>query len=434
MYGSIVRKIIAGVAIAVCVIVIALIGQIVEFNDASSIMVIQYPTGKVNVYTSAGPQWQWFGKVSKYDKSFQFWFSAKDDQGSEKDDAIRCRFNDGGHANISGSCRITMPMDTAAITMIYENYVTKERLAHELVKPQLQKAVYFSGPLMSSKESAGPKRTLLSEYISDQATKGVFATSTKDTKEADPITGEIKTIMVVQIDRDAKTGQPLIQEVSPFARFKIGLDAMSLNSIDYDQDVEKQISQQQQLTMQIQTAVAQAKTAEQQALTAQKEGEANAAKAKWEQEVVKAKAVVLAEQEKAVTLTNAERDRQAAVIAAEQRLKVAELDRQASEQAKQQAILLGEGKAQAARLEMDANGALVPKLEAWVQAQKAYADALSKYHGNLVPQIVMGGTGSPSGTSSATDFMNMLMMNQAKQLELNMTMQGGNGAPPAPKK
>lgn len=41
------------------------------------------------------------------------------------------------------------------------------------------------------------------------------------------------------------------------------------------------ISQQQAATMQIQTALANAKKAEQDAITAQKQGEADAAKAKW---------------------------------------------------------------------------------------------------------------------------------------------------------
>ena len=427
MDESIIRKVLGLFAIVAGIVVLVLIGQLVVFNHASESIVIQYPNGVVRCETEPGPYMRLFGHVERYPKSFQFWFSEQADQGISSDDSILCRFNDGGHANISGSARIVMPTDKEHLKAIFSNYVTQERLQHELVKPCMQKAVYFAGPLMSSKESAGVKRTLLSQYIEDQAQLGVYSTKTTDVKEPDAITGELKTVQVVEIVKDAK-GMATRQEPSALDKFGISLTAMSLNKIRYDDTVEKQIQQQQGLTMQIQTAVAQAKTAEQQALTAEKEGQAAAAKQKWSVEVVKAGAIVAAEQEREVTIINAQKNYSNEVILAMQKLRVAELNKQAAEQDKQATILAGEGKAQAATLEMAANGALRPKLDAWVEAQKAYANALAQYRGNIVPQFVMGGGGTGgASTGTATDFMQLLMANQAKQLAIDMNMQGGGG-------
>src|SRR6187402_3032671 len=58
--------------------------------------------------------------------------------------------------------------------------------------------------------------------------------------------------------------------------------------------------------MQVQTAIANSKKAEQDAITTELQGKAAAAKAKWEQEVIKAQAITQAQQEKEVAALNAE--------------------------------------------------------------------------------------------------------------------------------
>jgi hypothetical protein len=75
---------------------------------------------------------------------------------------------------------------------------------------------------------------------------------------------------------------------------------LSLNAIDYDEAVENQIKVQQQAYMQVQTAIANSKKAEQDAITTELQGKASAAAAKWEQEVIKAQAITKAQQEKEV--------------------------------------------------------------------------------------------------------------------------------------
>lgn len=121
-----------------------------------------------------------------------------------------------------------------------------------------------------------------------------------------------KTVTVVKIVQD-KNGMPLRQEVSSVKIYGVSLQGLALNSIDYDSEVENQIKVQQQAYMQVQTAIANSKKAEQDAITTELQGKAAAAKAKWEQEVIKAQAITQAQQEKEVAALEA----QTAILAAQ---------------------------------------------------------------------------------------------------------------------
>ena len=153
--------------------------------------------------------------------------------------------------------------------------------------------------------------------------------------------------------------------------------------------------------MDVQTSIASAKKAEQNAITVAKEGEANAARAKWGQEVIKAQKVTEAEQQK----------------------EVARLNKEAAGFKKQEQILLGQGEAERKKLVMNANGALDAKLEAYVQTQKIWAEALSKYGGNIVPSTVLGNSGYAGG-NAFNQFMEMITAKTAKDFSLDMSNEG----------
>ena len=160
---------------------------------------------------------------------------------------------------------------------------------------------------------------------------------------------------------------------------------------------------------------ADAKAAEQRALTAVKEGEADAAKAKWEQEVIKAKAVTKAEQEKAV-----------AELQAKKLLRVAELDAQAAGQEKTANKLRGDGEAYRKRVVMEADGALEAKIEAAKYIHQNYALALQNYNGDWVPQTVIGGSGDGEYANGGMDLINMLLVKTAKDLSLDLDTNVGS--------
>ena len=195
-----------------------------------------------------------------------------------------------------------LPLDPKAIKALHSNFGSQEAIEHELVKTVLQKAVFMSGPLMSSKESYAEKRNELINYIEDQASHGVYKTIQRDDKTIDVFANAEKVITVVEIQKDPKGGFARVEK-SPLQRYGVTLSNLSINGVDYDKAVEAQIKQQQQLVMQVQTAIANAKKSEQDALTSEQKGKADAAAAKWAQEVIKAKLVTEAQQRKEVALS-----------------------------------------------------------------------------------------------------------------------------------
>ena len=143
-------------------ILILFSGKMVENVDNSEIVIIQSVfTGKISIYTIPGPVFQGFGTATHYKKSNQFWFSNKKDEGKNnvnEDQSIKIRFNDGGHGTISGSVRWYMPSDDKATLKLHTDFGSQDAVEQQLIRQVVTKAVYMTGPLMSSKESSAEKR------------------------------------------------------------------------------------------------------------------------------------------------------------------------------------------------------------------------------------------------------------------------------------
>ncbi len=310
---SIKKVTLLALSVIALIILISYSGKMLEEVEAGEICVIQHPlSGELDIITTPGTYSQYLGKATHYKRRTQIWFSKQNTQGEVTDQSIKIRFNDGGHANISGSVSMELPLDTKSITALHTSFGSQEAIEHELVTTVIEKAVFMSGPLMSSKESYAEKRNELINYIEDQASHGVYKTTQKDEKTIDALTNAEKVITVVEISKDPKGGLARVEK-SPIQRYGVNLSNLSINGVEYDKSVEAQIKSQQGLVMQVQTSIANAKKSEQDALTAEQKGKADAAAAKWAQEVIKAKLVTEAQQQKEVAALQA----QAAILEAQ---------------------------------------------------------------------------------------------------------------------
>jgi hypothetical protein len=347
-----------GAALVALILAFILSFQVFEHLDAQEVMVVQAPiSGQLTWHITQGVKWQMFGKVTKYKKRTQFWFSASDDQGKKTDESIQVRFNDKGHANLSGSLAWEMPMDVEHLTQLHTKYGSQEAIEQQLIRTVVEKSVYMTGPLMSSQESAAERRNDLLQFIEDQVANGVYRTETVQVKQPDPLTGQERTVSIVRLVMRNNVVQR--SDESPLKLFGIKTFNPSINKITYDPTVEEQIKEQQKATMAVTTAIANAKKAEQDTITVTESGKADAAKAKWAQEVLKA----------------------TAVTAAQQQLEVATLEARAAEQSKRKAILEGEGEATKRQLIMNADGGLERKLDAIIKMNAQNADAIKGYQG-----------------------------------------------------
>jgi SPFH domain / Band 7 family len=388
------------------IVAVLIIGLIIFFTtvsgtyvnvNANEIVVKQaWVSGELSMWTDPGIKPLWWGKDTHYDRSRQFWFSSKTDQGTAENQAVTITFNDGGHAQLSGSVRYNLPLDEQSMLKLHKDFHSKEAIDQSLIRTVFEKAIYLSGQQMSSTESYQVRRNDLLYFIEDQAAHGVYKSSSKCDQQLDPVTKQNKTVCITSIEK-GPDGKPLRVEQSPLEVYHISLSNLSINELKYDKAVNDQIVAQQAAIAAVQTSAAQARQAEQNALTAEKNGEAAAAKAKWEQEVIKAKEVTQGEQRK----------------------EVARLAKEAAEYTKQEQTLLGEGEGARKKAAMMANGALEERLAAAVKMATAGFVELGKQR--LVPEIVMGGGSVPNGAAAMNDMIQLITLSALKQAGLAPT-------------
>ena len=388
------------VSIVALIIVVGLWGNLVQNVDADEIVIIQYLNGELAFHNTAGIKMQWLGKVTPYPKMSHL---------TTDEIPVNTRFNDGGSAGMALSLQWEMPLDEENLRRLHTTYGSADAVTRQLVETVVRKSGYTSGPLMSSTESYAEKRNELFNYVEDQIRNGVYVTVRREIKTPDPISGKEKTLTIAERVPDSSSpGGFQRVEDSPIAVNGIRVSNIAITKINYSKIVEDQIATQQRNKMDVEIAVAEAKKAEQRALTAEEEGRAEATKAKWDQEVIKATMVTEAEQK---------RD-------------VAALDKEAAEFTKQREILLGQGEAERKRLVLEADGALALKLATYEKVQNRWAAAFENYKGNIVPSVVMGGgeDGKMAG-DGLQQFMYLLSAKAAKDLSLDLTTQQGRKAP-----
>lgn len=371
---------------AIAVIFLSFIGKIGEDVPMEEIVVNQYPiTGKMVYWTEPGFKWQWFGKTTHYYKTQQLWFGSDSETSRQQGNPISVIFNDASDGMIFGSLRVKLPTDPKYISRIQTDYSGMDRLMNDLVRPTVTKVIYASGPLMSAFESYAEKKNDLIEYITDQLNNGVYKTAIKQTKTSDAITGEEKTIKIATLIPDSLSpGGYKRSESSPFAYYGLEIGQVAVSKIAYSDKVNKQIAQQQEANMLIQTSKAKSAAAAQEAIRAEEEGKALAMKAKWEQEQIKIVEVTKAEQEYEVARLSALR---------------------AKEEAKK---IAAEGEAKALANKLLVQAGLDPKTRAEIDKETAIgvAKALADSKVRWVPEVMIIG-----GKESSADPMNAVGLN-----------------------
>jgi regulator of protease activity HflC (stomatin/prohibitin superfamily) len=381
---------------------------------ADRIYVVQEPTGEMHVYDQPGWSNQHFGEeVGNYPKFEAINFDIPEDKRGElnyenawTDPAvsmygIKVVFNDNGTAMLFGSVPIEMPTDPETIKMIQEKHGGWESLRQQIIMKQLVSAVTQVGSLMTSREANSERRSDLIGYLEDMVKNGLYKTKVRSEREVDAITRDTVVVKyAVRIEDPNSPGGFMRQALSEITKYNIKVGTPAINRIVFSPAVQDQLTKQQEMTMAIATSKAEALVSQQNAKTSIAEAEAKLAKVSAEM--------------------NAEKEK--AVIQAQQRMEVAEKDMRAAEFGKRKAILEGEGEAEKKRLLMQADGALNPKLDAWLAAQTEWAHAWAQNKANIVPHYVSGGGGNGNTSSAINDFVTIMGINQARQLGLDLSI------------
>jgi len=387
------KKVLWGfVSIIALFVVLFVVGGVMEDCDKSKNYVCQYPiTGKYEVWTEGGAQFQWWGNVYEYSKTNQVEFTGveKNDEGyvaAGSNPGAAVTFNDRGRGFIIGSLRVVLPRDFNHMAKIQQEFGSEEALISTLIKPTLYKVVTSCGPLMSSLESVSETRTDLIQYITDQLNEGVYKTKITKIKVTNELTGDTETVAKAEILVD-RNGNYMRQEKSPFQQYGITCNLVSITDIKYDRATQDQIDAQKQANLAVVTAKTKSLEAIQKTVLITEQGKADAEKAKWEQEKEKAVAVTKAQQE----------------------FEVAKLEAAKAEEVARKVRAEGEAKAAANRALVAAGATPDQLLQMKKETMIGIARELANSKTEWVPKIMVNGNNGNGSDPMQTVGLNMLM-------------------------
>jgi regulator of protease activity HflC (stomatin/prohibitin superfamily) len=351
------------VLLVLLVVAVAAAFNLFDHNEIGYATVVQYPTGTVRIITEPGIFFQGFGKLTLYKTANDtLAFSKAPKEGEPGDTSIPVRFRDGGQGRVTIDVTFKLPEDKENLKRIHTDWHSYEQLERGLVRPQVNNVIQLTATKLSSEESYTQKDLFINQVF-DQLTSGIYEYAMVVDQEG-KVNFKLKTF-----ERDGKL--VVERQPNPFQSYKIGITKVTVSDIDYAEEIN--------LTLK----------AKQAAIQAQVTSKANADKA--QQEALEAKA----RGEKLIAETVA--SEQARTAGAEQELKRARLEAEAVR-------VRAEAEAYAKKANAAANNSLDAKLNAWVEANKAWANSTTS------PPIVFTGNGNGGKSGGAESLYPLLIM------------------------
>ena len=339
-------------------------------------------------------------------------------------------FLDQVDALVQATARFELPSDEESFLRLARQYRTPENLLRTELIPAFQETLGANAALMSAENYFQGGKTEFNNEFQRQMENGIYlvrrveervrldeGTGAKGTANVSLGTkqeeyGEqFKTIFKVEKLNDS-TGQPLRKDQS-FNKFGISVTSARVTHVQPNAKFRERMQLRQQAAAD--RAIAREKRV-------QEEEQRLLAIAKGEREVAERQAAAKVEQIEKTT--NAETAKQLALTEARRRNEQAIIDRDTSQIQLERARIDAEARqvaADAAAYEksaiLAADNALQQKLDAYVTAQKFWADAFSQ---RKVPTQVFGGqSGGAGNDSDIQNFMDIMTMRAARDLSLD---------------
>ena len=396
----------------------SLIGNV----DANEYQVKQaFMTGELSAHLTPGWYLKAMGTIYRFPKTETVYFTRDNIDNPANLGPVTVTFSDNSRCDISGTVRVIMPTsDQYAIDIVakHSNRTFQDFAAKNII-PVTKRALITAATTMTAPD-AKIKMADLATLGQDQLNNGIFVLESTKVKELDPATGEevVREVKHIKQSTDGTTAR--FKDDMPLTAFGASATNFVVTDITCSPEIERQISDQQQAKMGIATAKAKAAQADQEVITARKQGDANIARIKAEEEAKAQQMIVAAERENKVQILNAQRE-----------VEISKLKKQEEENLlaaanvnKQRTILEADAQAYAKRKVMEADGALDKKLEAYKYAVEKQSEAIANIN---LPQIMINGDASnnKNGSSSMAGMdllLQMMLINTAKSLGLDMNI------------
>lgn len=377
-----------------------------SYNDAGERTVVEQMDGRQFVQFSPGVYYSgFFAKENSWPNQISISYQSDEPDMVLKDGSIEIgkvtiRFgSDATTALTSGITQFILPMDESDMIEMNNAHRTVQSLVSKRLAPYTKECLQSSAQLLSSEVHYSGGRAQMAQDYLDQLKNGVFILKTNDRIVFDSLEKENKRIYETSQVPD-KNGQPK-RKFSSIKEYGITVADANITDVDYETRVDEMLGKKIDASTKASIAKQELLTAQQQQLTARAKGEQKLVEIEYQQKQEQTKQVVAA---------------QTKVEVAKQDMEQQRIQAQASELEARKIKTLADAQAYAKRTEIQANGALEQKLSAYKEVQKYWAEAFSKYQGNIVPQIQSGG----SHGNGALNFMEIMGAKAAKDLTLDL--------------
>ncbi len=404
-----IKLIAIGLAAVIALILFTIVNPF-SWNDAGNRTVVERSGGTQKVQFAPGMFYAgFFSKEKEWPNQISVTYQQSaanlelDDNGIEIG-SISVRFNDATTANIKGIVQYILPSDEREMIALHNAHRTPQSLVTKRLSPYTKECLQSSAQLMSSEMHYGGGRAQMAQDFTDQLKEGVYLLSVAEKIVYDSLEKENKRIYQTNIQYEPKSKIPK-RKTSSIKEYGITVADAAVTDVDYEEKVDMMLSKKIDAATKASVSKQELMTAQQQALTAKAKGEQALVEIEYEQKQEQTKQVV----------------------AAETKVKVAEQDKLQQKIAYEGSILeakkikeLAEAEAFAKQRVMVADGALDKKLAAYVEVHKHWAEAFSKYQGDVTPTYMMGNSYSPDGNNAAQNFMELMTMKTARDLNIDM--------------
>lgn len=406
--------------------------QLVFYADPGVSYLVQYPWGTQRAELTPGIHLRLFGNVIEFKNvmtvDFDTEHGADDDQNSGNDAPIEVRFNDAVTAHVMLTSRFQMPTDPEKFKTVALEFRSQSNLVNSALIPNIKEASRNAARMYSAQEYIGGKGGDFENAISDQIAHGIYLLDVdqeRATGQAPFTQDDDRSIEQGQINRVSvnvrrtQTGEPVRKGgAQVLERYGISMTQTSVSAVDPDPAFKKKLDEQRDAAAQVSIERQNTRKEEERKNRIIAQGEAEKAEISIALQKKQIEQTVAAETMAKV----AGEDQKKETTQAQTRLRVMETDKATKQ------IELESSKLEAQRIEtlakaeayrrqslMQADNALQAKLDALIQINANYANAIGKQ--KIVPDVVMGGNGN---SSSSMDLVSLLTAQTAKQLSVDI--------------
>lgn len=407
--------------------------SIFVYNEAGYQTHVRTIFGEEKVVTDVGYATKWFGRATPWKQAQTLQFTMNEGDTTDEGVAVqgfKVVFLGNVDATVEASTRFRMPQGEQFLRIARE-YRTPENFMATAVAPAVKETLQTTASLMSADDYFAGARSEFGAEFENQLKQGQYVIKRKEVvrknvRGRNEQVGLVSGVAEVGVDESSQrsdfvtekmsdsTGNP-VRKAQQFVGLGVEVvEARITNILPNDMYRQRMVK--------VQTALAELAVARQNRL--KEEEEKLLVTARGEKEVEAKRQETLKEQIEQTT--KAQTSKQLAIIDAERLQESARIAKNTSQELLDKARIdaqatktLADAEAYAKEAVIKADGALDKKLEAFVKTQEVWAKA---YSVAPVPTTVMGGNGEAGRGNASQDFMSILAMKAAKDLQLDMTV------------